>query len=161
MTGRIKKEMGEHRKLVERGGFWLNNRIRCSVVLLERGSGWENPDVIGWHGWTSYLIEVKVSRADFFADAKKNSRHFQGRYSGMGCYRYYLCPQHLIQPEEVPEGWGLLWAYENQIRQQVDAPFHELSEVARNHETELLVRSYANLRFGAILTKGGEEEWQA
>jgi len=28
----------------------------------------------------------------------------------MGNYRYYLCPEGLIQPDEVPAGWGLIWA---------------------------------------------------
>lgn len=84
----------------------------CHTALTECRSGWggEMPDAIGYRAATSVtdtvVVEVKVSRADFLADAKKPHRA-AGR--GMGVYRYFMCPAELIQPEEVPERWGLLW----------------------------------------------------
>lgn len=71
----------------------------------------EIPDAIGWRPYThdgcgSTLIEVKVSRSDFLADARK--RHRVETHTGMGVYRYYMAPAGLIAVEELPERWGLL-----------------------------------------------------
>jgi len=79
-------------------------------VLTEcSGSGIEIPDAIGWKGsgGRSILVECKVSRSDFRADAKKVHRHPMIR-SAVGQSRYYLVPRGLLAPEEVPEKWGLL-----------------------------------------------------
>lgn len=84
----------------------------CHVVLSECRSGWggEMPDVIGYRSATddteTIVVEVKVSRADFLADANKPHR---APGKGMGLYRYYMCPEGLIGPEEVPSRWGLLY----------------------------------------------------
>lgn len=66
----------------------------------------EQPDVIGFRSSCSAIIEVKVSRSDFFADKKKPER----TVGGLGNYRFYLCPEGLVEPEEVPTRWGLLYA---------------------------------------------------
>ena len=50
-------------------------------------------------------MEVKVSRSDFLADRKKPHRQ-QG---GVGSFRYYMCPEGLIDIKDLPHGWGLLW----------------------------------------------------
>lgn len=67
----------------------------------------EQPDVIGWVGLGySWLIEVKVSRADFLKDKKKFQRLYPEK--GMGDERYYLAPAGLIKLSELPDRWGLL-----------------------------------------------------
>ncbi|CAE6841534.1 hypothetical protein [Paraburkholderia aspalathi] len=68
----------------------------------------EQPDVIGFRTVCSALIEVKISRGDFLADALKPERQILG--SGLGVYRFYLCPQGLIEADELPPKWGLLYA---------------------------------------------------
>jgi hypothetical protein len=67
----------------------------------------ETPDVFGWNYWTTVLVEVKTSRADFMADAKKEFR--QNPEQGVGERRYYCCPAGLILTDELPEKWGLLY----------------------------------------------------
>lgn len=84
----------------------------CKIALTEVGGLWGGERADAWgYRWGfdggSVLVEVKVSRSDFLADAKKPHRN--GEKIGMGLYRYYLCPEGIIQPEELPEGWGLLW----------------------------------------------------
>ncbi|WP_010323648.1 hypothetical protein [Marinobacterium stanieri] len=84
----------------------------CHVGLVEVGGlfGGERADAWGYrwgHRGGSVLVEVKTSRSDFLADAKKPHRN--GEKLGMGLYRYYLCPEGIIQPDELPDGWGLLW----------------------------------------------------
>lgn len=60
---------------------------------------------------TSAVIEVKTSHADFLADRKKFSRSKESEERGLqaGNRRWYLCPEGVIKPEELPEGWGLLY----------------------------------------------------
>jgi len=97
-----------HAQMVRLAERWLRRRYRCGIVLSEQScASGETPDVIGWKGsCRSVVIECKVSRADFFADQEKPFRKQPG--SGMGCERFYLVPQGLIVPQELPHGWGLL-----------------------------------------------------
>jgi len=114
---KIRKEPRLHDQLVERAGRWLKGTAGCSVVLEElvanTASG-ETPDAVGWRSDFSILIECKATRGDFLADKKKRFRQDPER--GIGSFRFYLCPPGLIKPEELPEGWGLLYAEERIIR---------------------------------------------
>lgn len=103
-----------HRSLCLLAGKWLKNtRLydipTCPYVAVElvTANSGELADVFGWNYWTSVLIEVKVSRSDFLADAKKPFRI--NPEDGMGEHRFYCCPKGLIAPEELPEKWGLLY----------------------------------------------------
>lgn len=96
-----------HEDLVEQAIHWLR-RMRCGIVLSEQAcASGEVPDAIGWKGQChSVLVECKISRADFLADRAKPFR--QKSTLGLGCERYYLGPAGLIEPPELPAGWGLL-----------------------------------------------------
>ncbi|WP_212749146.1 hypothetical protein [Marinobacter shengliensis] len=106
-----------HDELVDRACRWLKGTCGCSVSVGElrafTGSG-ETPDAIGWRAEYSILVECKTSRADFFADLKKPFRVDPAM--GVGTYRFYLCPPGLIQPDDLPDGWGLLYQEERRIR---------------------------------------------
>jgi hypothetical protein len=85
----------------------------CTVAVAETANAIskEIPDAIGWRPFAygrcgSVLVEVKVSRADFLADAAKP--HRAAPDTGMGAYRYYLAPEGLIKPTELPPRWGLI-----------------------------------------------------
>jgi len=101
----------EHKELVQRAFSYLQFSIGCTVVFKERStSATETPDAIGFKGGFSYLIECKASRADFLADRKKLFRKCLEQ--GMGYERYYMAPVGLLEPTEIPDGWGLLEVYE-------------------------------------------------
>ena len=95
------------------GVRWLSRQ--CSVVLYEFATpADENPDVIGWAaGIGSVLIECKLSRSDFLKDAAKTVR--KNPRAGMGQRRFYMCPPDLIQVNDLPPKWGLLWATKGQV----------------------------------------------
>lgn len=98
----------KHALLVSRAVHWLRTKYRCGVILSEQycATG-EVPDVIGWKGFCrSVLVECKVSRADFLADAEKPFR--QDPEAGMGCERFYLAPAGVLRREDLPKHWGLL-----------------------------------------------------
>jgi hypothetical protein len=59
-------------------------------------------------------VECKVSRADFFADQEKPFR--KNPELAMGCERFYLVPQGLISPHELPGKWGLLECKAREVR---------------------------------------------
>jgi hypothetical protein len=96
-----------HASLVRKAVDWLR-RYGCAVVLSEQACiNGEMPDAIGWkRACHSVLVECKVSRADFLADRTKPFRHRPE--TGVGSERWYLVPRGLVDPDEVPAGWGLL-----------------------------------------------------
>ncbi len=110
-----------HAQLVKLAERWLRS-YRCSIVLSEQTADFgEVPDVIGWRSnCDSVLIECKVSRADFFADQNKQARRCP--QAGMGSRRFYLTPQALLRPGELPPGWGLLEAWKRDIQMIAKAP---------------------------------------
>lgn len=100
--------------LVAAGRKWLktgwrnaapNGHGRCSIIAQDKMSfSSERPDLIGWFDRKSILIEVKVSRQDFFRDDSKIWRMYG---EGMGQIRWYLTPPGLVEPREVPYSYGL------------------------------------------------------
>lgn len=97
----------EHAKLVTLAARWLKkNGFGVVATELTFAGGGEQPDAIGFRHNVSAIVEAKVSRADYLADAKKPWR--SGAPS-LGVYRFYLCPQGLVLPEELPPRWGLLY----------------------------------------------------
>ena len=104
-----------HDELVARSEKWLNAQ-GCKVVIRDpfRCYTQEQPDAIGWRDGVSILIEAKASRADFLSDKKKSFR--ANPENGMGDWRFYICPPEVIKPEDLPEGWGLLWAMPKTIK---------------------------------------------
>jgi len=104
-----------HRELCFKAARHLRNKgiqpfHKCQYVVCELERVGESPDAFGFGGSTTQLIEVKVSRADFLSDKKKFWR--QHRNMGIGRFRSYLCPEGLIQREELPHNWGLLYISE-------------------------------------------------
>jgi len=96
-----------HSLLVNAARDWLRSTQRCRVVAIELDALLDEiPDAIGWSSNArSILVECKISRADFRADQKKTSRQLIG---GMGLEKYYMTPKGMINPSELPEGWGLV-----------------------------------------------------
>jgi len=128
-----------HKELVEIGKKWLWSR--CDMVVTELAT-WvsETPDVIGWKGGASTLIECKTNRQDFLRDRHKGARRMP-EYA-MGNYRYYLMPEKTINSiDEIPEKWGLLVIKKSSEIQIVKNPhsFSPLSNIALVKEIGMLV----------------------
>lgn len=149
------KRESPHDWLVSRAVRWLRGSRKCGVVLAEViGAGFEQPDAIGWKsaGLHSVLVECKVSRADFRADLKKPHRVNPGM--GMGQERYYLTPRGLLDPGEIPEGWGLLEVRGQRIKTVVKLPKlvrYDLGAMRR--ETSLLFAAARKAELGLPLDR--------
>jgi len=108
-----------HDDLVQRAKKWLENthgnKFACGVVLAEyRCYSPEIPDVIGFNSHRSILIECKVSRADFKADKHKPHRN---HIKKLGNLRYYLTLPNVACPEDIDNGWGLLYPIGKTIKE--------------------------------------------
>lgn len=97
----------KHCDLVVLGAKWLRKQGFGVVATEVRAiHSREEADVVGFRSNCSAIIEVKVSKADFRADAKKPER--TGAQPGLGVYRFYLSPVGVIGREDLPPGWGLI-----------------------------------------------------
>lgn len=114
-----------HDALVEQAKKWLEeahgNKFACGFVLAEfscRAS--EIPDVIGFNADRSILIECKVSRADFLRDKRKPHRNY---IRALGNLRYFLTLPSVACPEDIKNGWGLLYATDRQIEEVKESQY--------------------------------------
>lgn len=134
-----------HDELIQVGIKWLKRPYRncdtsghsaCSVVLAELVThAQEIPDVIGFAGHKTIVLEAKASISDFRADAKKPWR--QVDFMGMGALRYFICEDGLIPLVEVPEKWGLLYVLGNKVKVVKDA--HVFDERQWRNEIMMLL----------------------
>ncbi|HHH9441343.1 TPA: hypothetical protein ACP32N_003282 [Pseudomonas aeruginosa] len=98
----------------------------------------ERPDVLAFRQTASAVIEVKVSRADFRADRDKPER----TAGGLGNYRFFLCPEGMIHPEDLPRRWGLLYAKGRSVVPVVCPRGNLWPGIPRNSETEKLATDW-------------------
>lgn len=108
-----------HDDLVKIAERWLLKSKGCGFALTELPTiAIETPDSIGFRSGISILVEAKASRADFLSDKKKIFR--RNPAIGMGAFRFFICPAGIINPEDLPEKWGLIWVNNNgKTRQKV------------------------------------------
>jgi len=133
-----------HQYLTDVAFEWLKDYRECLCVSQELGNWREIPDAIGFKFNNSILVEVKVSRSDFFADRHKYVRK-NPKY-GMGRERWYLTPKGMVKPEEVPDGWGLIehrFSCHDRgfyLKELVKAKRRPLGREAFRKENELLIK---------------------
>ena len=90
-----------HGRLIELGAGWLRKEGWPVVATDIVSAASESPDVIGFKSSGSVVLEAKASRADFLSDRKKR---FRARpEEGMGDARYYVCPNGLVELNDLPE----------------------------------------------------------
>jgi len=106
-----------HTELTLRAEKWLKSQ-GCGIVFRDEFKAnthnGEQPDGIGWRDGLSILIECKTSRSDFLAD--KNKKFRRKADTGMGDWRFYMCPPDVIKIDDLPTGWGLLYILPKQIK---------------------------------------------
>jgi len=113
--------------------------VICTEVSASRSA--ENPDVFGvGPDGVSYLIECKVSRADFLGDRNKPHRSAELH---LGAYRWFCAPSGIIQPHELPKGWGLLQIVNKTLTQRI-APSRQ-TDIDSEAELAILVAIMRNV----------------
>lgn len=103
-----------HKKLKDIGMIWL--RDKC-IDLVSKEVKYKNirsiADVVGinYKRKEVRIIECKASREDYFRD-KKLMQLSESYY--MHCqYFYILCPENILNVNDVPKEYGLLWLMPN------------------------------------------------
>lgn len=149
-----------HKDLVVRAEKWLIQQ-GCGITIRDPFRACticgEEPDVIGWRDGISILIECKMSRSDFFADQKKSFRIIPE--NGMGDWRFFLTPPEIIVPEDLPDGWGLLWAKDKIIKKIYGVPTNAMwwkqkpFEPCKRSETIILVSALRRLKVQGYLSE--------
>lgn len=131
-----------HELLVQKAVEWLRHKYRCGIILSEQScASGEVPDAIGWKGQCrSVVVECKVSRADFLADAHKEFRIRPEL--GLGSERFYFAPAGMIAPAELPEHWGLLEYQNREVQLSIKPARRDLrTPVGMMKEMNLLLAS--------------------
>lgn len=100
---------------------WRTPNKYIAVELVTFGP--ELTDIWATNGYDSTVIEVKVSHSDFINDKNKISR--KDEELSMGNFRYYLCPEDIIDKKELPSGWGLLYWDGKNIHKIVQSTFRK------------------------------------
>ena len=109
-----------HQDLVEIGYKWVMRR--CSFAFMEMKTiGIEIPDVIGFNTHGTFVLEAKVSRADFIADHEKSFRSVPRLATGD--WRFYIAPTGLIDRFDLPLNWGLIEVDEKGRARLKDNPY--------------------------------------
>lgn len=148
-----------HDDLVARACRWLRGTKRCKPAFAEFQPAFaefqhmyltEMPDAIGWTGSEVHVVEVKVSRSDFHADARKTHTRLG---DSMGHRRWYLVPRGLLVASDVPEGYGLLYALPKTIKVVQPAAPRTPSRLAEIAATSILRQ--------AVIRHEGGVEWRS
>ena len=134
-----------HYRLCEERAKWLRSKKNCErfegrwkyVAVEICVNGCENPDIWAFNGWSSLVVEVKTSRSDFHNDRKKSWFQPGMSHTLAGNYRYYLTPEGLLKPEDLPDGVGLMEWDGKKITRTLRADRHEVS----NHADEIIIAS--------------------
>lgn len=152
-----------HSELVKRATQWLKNTLRCSLVMSEMTTlNSETPDVFGFQSGAgrSILVECKASRSDFNRDKEKLFRRF-GEL-GMGTLRYYFCPADLLKPDDMPDGWGLIYVA-GRCKIVKEARAFPISEARYKAEMTMLVSSIRRIKIASLVVVEREvlnnDEW--
>ncbi|CAL2105471.1 hypothetical protein T190115A13A_160004 [Tenacibaculum sp. 190524A02b] len=109
-----------HSDLVNIGYKWCLKR--CGFAFKELvTNNIEQPDIIGFKGNYTFLLEAKSSRSDFLNDKKKVFREYPEM--GMGDFRFFIIPKGLITINELPNNWGLIEVNEKGKTRLTHNPF--------------------------------------
>lgn len=127
---------------------WLLSRCGFAFRELTTFAG-ETPDAIGYRSGSTILVECKASRADFLSDKKKFFR--RNPEQGVGSFRFFLCPQDLIKPEELPIKWGLLYVNDKgKVRKKVGSKGNTFSYPDEFFFSERNRRNEAAMMYSAL-----------
>ncbi len=160
----------EHGNLIKSAKKWLAGTCGCGFVFTElRSYSMEIPDAIGFRNHGSILVECKVTRNDFLSDRNKLFRQYPEM--GLGMYRFYMCPEGVIEAKDLPERWGLIWVKENDKLRVIHGPKGNIwssrsradfrfPERDMHGEWQLMYSALRRLNLRGDLPKIYDQEWE-
>lgn len=115
--------------------YFLSSSTKKYEVFGRFIYDWESDYLAITKSGYAYECEIKISRNDFFNDKKKVEKHLilEGKEDKQRPnYFYYAVPDGLIQPEEVPDDYGLLYIHQGYISVVKTAPLLHKEKVNIN-----------------------------
>lgn len=120
---------------------------------------WESDLIAVTRGGLVHEFEIKISKSDFRADAKK--KRGAALSSGKGpSYFWYVCPCDLIKPEELPPYAGLIYCSPYEGRHHSVSHSHKAPRLHRNkpdsesllYLAEKMIQKYWRLRMYEVIS---------
>lgn len=101
-----------HEELLKTAAKFIKNKAlthfgKSTYVVCNYNDGMEPIDVFGFGGGCTQIIKVITTRMELNLDLERAYRKCP-KY-GVGEFRSYLCPNGLLNKEDIPKNWGLLW----------------------------------------------------
>jgi hypothetical protein len=94
--------------IIKKLANWIDNRDYPYQVPNAFIYGWESDYWALSSAGYAKEFEIKISRADYFADAKKLKHQSDAGAN----YFYYVCPKGLIGKQEVDKRYGLIYIHD-------------------------------------------------
>lgn len=131
-------EGSTHKHLKKLALYWLKPLVVDLVANeVEFSNAYSIADCVGLNLKRKEVrvIEVKATKGDFIRDKKlfgeKTSYFYHAHYS------YIMCPLEVIQPEEIPHGYGLLWVDEYDNISVIKKPIKNTARLKTLFDTTL------------------------
>lgn len=127
-----------HKRLKQVALKYLKEKITdlvCTEVPF--GNAYSVADAVGinFKREEVRIIECKATKKDFLRDKKlfgqKTSYFYHAHYA------YIMCPTDVIQPEEIPYGYGLLWVDEHDNVMLAKKPFKNTARLKTLFKTTM------------------------
>ena len=101
-----------HEELLKTAAKFIKNKGlahfgKSPYVVCNYNDAMEPIDVFGFGGSCTQVIKVITTHMELNLDLERAYRKCP-KY-GVGEFRSYLCPNGLLNKEDIPKNWGLLW----------------------------------------------------
>lgn len=127
-----------HSHLKKLALYFLKTKVTDLIAAeVEFNNAWSVADCVGLNlkRREVRVIEVKATKSDFLRDKKlfgdKTSYFYHAHYS------YIMCPTDVIQADEIPHGYGLLWVDEYDNIEVVKKPIKNTARLKTLFDTTL------------------------
>lgn len=103
--------------MIKRAEKWLINTERCDIVCIKKSILTYHPDLIGYKSnGVTVVVECRSSMDEFLKDRKNWLKKNDDKDRSMGALRYYFAPKNVLSPDDMPENWGLLAPFIENMR---------------------------------------------
>lgn len=152
-----------HKHLKKVALHFLKSKVTDLVANeVEFNNAWSVADAVGLNlkRREVRVVEVKATKGDFTRDKKlfgdKTSYFYHAHYS------YIMCPREIIQPGDLPHGYGLLWVDEHDNIEMIKKPIKNTARLKTLFDTTLkrTARSLTNTHLFHEDNKEAKDETQ-
>jgi hypothetical protein len=127
-----------HKHLKQVALLFLKSKVTDIVAPeVEFNNAWSVADAVGlnFKRREVRVVEVKATKGDFTRDKKLFGE--KTSYFGHAHYSYIMCPREVIQANELPHGYGLLWVDEHDNVEMIKKPIKNTARLKTLFDTTM------------------------